>query len=98
MTDKIATGMLMKKIHLQPSAFHPVPFRGWFDRAGVWASTACMLHCLLTPLLLSFSILAAHFLSSKEHTHRALAIGFALIGLSPWCAACAGIAGTASPG
>ncbi len=52
----------------------------WPDRLGVWASTACVVHCLLTPVLLSLSSVLAHLLPSEEHTHRALAVVVAAVG------------------
>ena len=50
------------------------------DRLGMWASTACVLHCMLTPALLSFSAVFAHLLPSEEHTHRFLAVAITAIG------------------
>ena len=52
----------------------------WPDRLGVWASTACVVHCLLTPVLLSMSSVLAHLLPSEESTHRSLAVAIAAIG------------------
>ena len=48
---------------------------------GVWASAACVVHCLLTPVLLSSSVVLAHFLPSEERTHRVLALTIAGIGV-----------------
>jgi carbon starvation protein CstA len=53
---------------------------GATDRLGVIASAACFVHCLATPIILSFSAVYAHFLPSEEHTHRVLAILVTLIG------------------
>jgi uncharacterized membrane protein YfcA len=39
-----------------------------------------VVHCLLTPLLLSFSAVLAHFLPAEEHVHRTLALLVALFG------------------
>jgi len=50
------------------------------DRLGVWASTACAIHCLLTPVVLSLSAVSAHFLPSEEKTHRTLAVVIAALG------------------
>jgi MerC mercury resistance protein len=36
------------------------------DQIGVWTSTACAIHCLLTPVVLSISTVSAHFLPSEE--------------------------------
>ena len=52
----------------------------WADWAGVGASTLCVIHCIVTPFLLSFSAVFAHFLPSEESTHRWLAILIAAIG------------------
>jgi peptidoglycan/LPS O-acetylase OafA/YrhL len=56
------------------------PLGATFDRLGVFASTACVVHCLVTPVLLSLSAVFVHFLPSEEHTHRVLALCIALIG------------------
>jgi uncharacterized membrane protein YfcA len=53
---------------------------GAVDRAGVIASTACLIHCLVTPVVLSLSVVYAHFLPSEEHTHRVLAVFIATLG------------------
>jgi hypothetical protein len=50
------------------------------DQIGVWTSTLCVIHCLLTPVVLSLSAVSAHFLPSEERTHRTLAIVIAAIG------------------
>jgi hypothetical protein len=50
------------------------------DQIGVWTSTLCVVHCLLTPVVLSLSAVSAHFLPSEERTHRALAVAIALLG------------------
>jgi hypothetical protein len=39
-----------------------------------------VIHCLLTPVVLSFSAVSAHFLPSEERTHRALAVAIAGLG------------------
>ncbi len=52
----------------------------WPDRIGVWASALCIVHCLLTPVLLSVSAVFAHFLPADEPVHRFLAVAIALIG------------------
>ena len=52
------------------------------DRAGVAASALCFLHCLATPVLLSLSAVYAHFLPSEERTHRLLALGATIIGVT----------------
>jgi hypothetical protein len=47
---------------------------------GVWTSALCVVHCLLTPVLLSSSAILAHFLPAEEKTHRSLAVLVALFG------------------
>lgn len=54
--------------------------RQWADRLGVWTSALCVVHCLLTPLLLSFSAVLAHLLPGEERVHRTLALLVALFG------------------
>jgi predicted membrane channel-forming protein YqfA (hemolysin III family) len=50
------------------------------DQIGVWTSTLCLVHCLLTPVVLSLSAVSAHFLPSEERTHRTLAVAIAALG------------------
>ena len=50
------------------------------DRLGIWASALCVVHCLLTPVVLSLSAVAAHLLPGEESTHRSLAVLVALFG------------------
>src|ERR1700692_4938908 len=50
------------------------------DQIGVWTSALCVIHCLLTPVLLSISAVSAHFLPSEERTHRTLAVAIAALG------------------
>ena len=52
----------------------------WPDRVGVWASALCVVHCLLTPVLLSISTVFVHFLPSEERVHRSLAVLIASVG------------------
>lgn len=52
----------------------------WPDRIGIWTSALCVVHCLITPVLLSMSAVFVHFLPSEERVHRTLAIFIALIG------------------
>jgi MerC mercury resistance protein len=47
---------------------------------GVWTSALCVVHCLLTPVLISFSAVLAHFLPAEERVHRSLAVLVALFG------------------
>jgi len=54
--------------------------RQWADRLGVWTSGVCVVHCVLTPLLLSSSAVLAHFLPAEESIHRSLALFVALFG------------------
>jgi hypothetical protein len=50
------------------------------DQIGIWTSGFCMVHCLLTPIVLSLSAVSAHFLPSEERTHRVLAVSIAFVG------------------
>jgi hypothetical protein len=50
------------------------------DQIGAWTSALCVIHCLLTPVVLSISAVSAHFLPSEERTHRTLAVAIAAIG------------------
>lgn len=50
------------------------------DRLGIIASTLCFVHCILTPVALSFSAVWAHYLPSEERFHRVLAVMVAAIG------------------
>lgn len=50
------------------------------DRLGIWASALCVVHCLLTPVLLSLSAVVAHLLPGEESTHRILAVLVATFG------------------
>ena len=59
------------------SHFEP---RLWADRLGVWASVLCVVHCLFTPVLLSFSAVFAHLLPGEESAHRFLAVAVASFG------------------
>lgn len=46
----------------------------------MWTSGLCVVHCLLTPILLSTSAVFVHFLPSEEWVHRLLAVFIALLG------------------
>src|ERR1700756_919021 len=48
---------------------------------GIWASTLCIVHCIVTPVVLSLSVVSAHFLPSEERTHRTLALLIAMLGV-----------------
>lgn len=50
------------------------------DQLGVIASALCLIHCILTPVVLSFSAVWAHYLPSEEKVHRVLAVLIAGIG------------------
>lgn len=54
--------------------------RHWADRLGTWTSALCLVHCLLTPALLSFSAVFAYSLPADESVHRSLAVLVALFG------------------
>jgi hypothetical protein len=50
------------------------------DNLGIWASALCVVHCIVTPVLLSLSSVFAHFIPGEEKTHRTLAVGVAALG------------------
>ena len=50
------------------------------DRAGIWLSTLCVVHCVATPALISFSAVFAHLVPGEERTHRTLATFVAAAG------------------
>jgi MerC mercury resistance protein len=50
------------------------------DQLGIWTSALCVVHCVLTPVLLSISAVWVHFLPSEERTHRMLAVIIATLG------------------
>jgi hypothetical protein len=50
------------------------------DNLGIWASALCVVHCMVTPVLLSVSSVFAHFIPGEEKTHRSLAVGVAALG------------------
>ena len=58
----------------------PDASREWADRLGIWTSLLCVVHCLLTPVLISFSAVIAHFLPTEESLHRRLALLVASFG------------------
>lgn len=43
-------------------------------------SATCVVHCVLTPVLLSSSVVLAHLLPGEERTHRVLAMLVAAMG------------------
>jgi hypothetical protein len=51
------------------------------ERLGIWASTLCILHCIVAPVVLSLSVVSAHFLPSEEWTHRTFALVIAMLGV-----------------
>lgn len=50
------------------------------DSLGIWTSSLCVVHCLLTPVVLSLSAVSAHFIPSEEWVHRSLAFVIAALG------------------
>jgi len=50
------------------------------DNLGVWASALCVVHCVMTPVLISMSVVFAHLIPGEERTHRTLAVGVAVLG------------------
>jgi hypothetical protein len=51
------------------------------DLAGVTASTICLIHCLLTPVIISLFPDILPYLPGDASVHRLLAIGILLFGL-----------------
>jgi uncharacterized membrane protein YfcA len=51
------------------------------DRLGIGVSALCIVHCLLTPILLSLSTVLAHAIPSEERTHHFLSFIVAAFGL-----------------
>lgn len=59
----------------------PRPDAGlWLDRLGVWASALCVVHCVLTPIVISASAVFAHLIPGEERIHRQLAILVSCLG------------------
>jgi peptidoglycan/LPS O-acetylase OafA/YrhL len=50
------------------------------DRLGIWASALCVVHCIVTPVLISLSAVIAHFMPGEERFHRGMAVGIAALG------------------
>jgi peptidoglycan/LPS O-acetylase OafA/YrhL len=50
------------------------------DKLGIWASALCVVHCIVTPVLISASAVFAHLIPGEEKTHRTLAVGVAALG------------------
>ncbi|WP_433966947.1 MerC domain-containing protein [Tunturiibacter gelidiferens] len=50
------------------------------DNLGVWASVLCVVHCVVTPVVISMSVVMARLIPGEERTHRALAVGVAALG------------------
>jgi hypothetical protein len=50
------------------------------DQLGVIASALCLVHCILTPVVLSLSAVWVHYLPAEERFHRVLATMVAAIG------------------
>ena len=52
------------------------------DIAGATASTVCLIHCLLTPIAISFFPAIVPYLPGDASFHRLLAVGIVLLGLA----------------
>jgi uncharacterized membrane protein YfcA len=50
------------------------------DKLGIAASVLCFVHCIATPIVLSFASVWAHYIPSEERFHRTLAVLVATIG------------------
>ena len=53
---------------------------GW-DAIGVGASTLCLIHCVLTPIALSFAPVLSEFLPGDTAVHRVVIVLVVAIGL-----------------
>jgi uncharacterized membrane protein YfcA len=49
-------------------------------KLGIAASAICFVHCIATPIVLSFASVWAHYIPSEEKFHRTLAVLVAAIG------------------
>jgi hypothetical protein len=58
-----------------------VRFHHHADLAGVTASTICLIHCLLTPVVISLFPNIIPYLPGDASFHRLLAVGILLFGL-----------------
>ncbi|MDB5099581.1 MAG: MerC mercury resistance protein [Cyanobacteria bacterium RYN_339] len=52
------------------------------DQLGMLASSLCVVHCIATPLLISWSSVLARAMPGEESTHRLLALAVAVFGAS----------------
>jgi uncharacterized membrane protein YfcA len=52
-----------------------------WDAIGMSASSLCVIHCMLFPILLAFAPTLAHFIPGDETVHRTLACLLAAVGL-----------------
>lgn len=52
------------------------------DALGIFASTLCVVHCVGTPILLSYSALLVRYLPGEEATHQALVAAVAVFGFA----------------
>ncbi len=52
----------------------------WADRLGIGASALCVVHCAVTPILISFSSVLAQILPSEKSAHRSLSVVVAALG------------------
>jgi hypothetical protein len=63
-----------------PSSDNPKTFSMQADRLGIIASALCLVHCVLTPVLVSLIAVGAHALPADENVHRILAVFVAALG------------------
>jgi MerC mercury resistance protein len=69
---------LCERVSPMPSSLRASAFPA--DTLGVWASALCVVHCAVTPVLISMSVVMARFIPGEERTHRTLAVGVAALG------------------
>lgn len=55
--------------------------RVMWDAIGVSASALCLIHCILTPIVLSFAPVLSQFLPGDAQVHRVFIVLVVLIGL-----------------
>ena len=73
-----ASQLLMERLLFMSTSSRVSAFSA--DNLGIWASALCVVHCIVTPVLISVSAVFAHFIPGEEKTHRTLAVGVAALG------------------
>src|SRR5258707_13413873 len=73
-----ASQLLMERLLFMSTSSRVSAFSA--DNLGIWASALCVVHCIVTPVLISMSAVFAHFIPGEEKTHRTLAVCGAAFG------------------